>query len=657
MEEETIETEQASFTGLVAFNKVAWIIIKRRWFLLTVVFCTIAALLAKYLADKAATSVSRYESSTVLMFTPKKITKIENLTDKQLMSILERPSLKREVLAQVPMDAEEQMCLGKDINIEKDRRQNNVFMLTAASKTRQGAIDKANVYANLLVEEYVTFRTTDFSDWKKSLVTRRETISQEISRLDTLESELMARTGVLSPKEALLVLNTLISDQRRNLSALGVDTATEELKKKKLESEIGGQGPTVMANARAIRRRVDAITAVDADLASLREKFTDVNPKVSGKVKERANLVAELEAFLKEKGAEGLDIEKMDQLEKTAGALADCATRMEAINEKKLTLEQEISDNEKQAAKLIADVVEQEKIETRRTDLKSSLRNLDEQIDNITYALGSLRNDLRQIEPAKNATDNGKFGIKQAVLAVGGGGACVAVLAMILLATGLIFGTVRGGKEVSVYKDINFLGSLPKRNSLPEEEERNTMVVVAQKALDAGRDAKTVLLCRLPGCEANQKFSEVMEFTASMSGTRCFTIDIVQQQEFTPPEGSEEMIGIVRNGQHGWFPVLNRYAVAPTELQMLNADIATLCESFDTVFIRLKENGVRVGGTFFDQILGLCGAVLLGVGDHTTTRRTFAYARRHMKASGKPVMAIVTNTKAKIVREEMEVMK
>ena len=655
-EEESTDTEQSQLRNLAAFYKVAWIIVKRWWFLLALVFCTLGTAFSMYLSSHMAKSVNRYEAKNRLMFTPKRIAKIESMSDKQLMSILERGSIKREVAAHVKMDEEERMCVGASLTVEQNKRQHSVFTLTATSKTRQGAMDKVNIYAELLAEEYIKFRSADFGDWKKNIESRRDNIAREIAKLDVAESELSTRIGVLSPKEALLALNDLISDQRRNFSALGVDLANEELKKKKLEAEIGNNGKTVMDNAPAIRRRVDAISALDNDLAKLREKFTDTNPKVSGKLKERQELVKELDDFLKSKGAEGVDIEKMDHLEKAAGDLADCATRLEAINERKLTLEQEIKANEKDASKLVSDVIEYDKIEARRKDLKASLRDLEEQLDNIAYASVALRNDLRQIERATNAADNGAFGIKEAVLAVGGAGACTFALMMSILTTGLLFGHVRGGKEIAAYSEINFLGSLPKSNAMPEGEERDVMVVVAQKLLNVGHDAKTVLEFRLPGVKINPKFAEVMDFTASMSGTRCFIVDIVPQDGFTPSEGSEEMIGIVRNGQRGWFPMANRYALAPTEIEMLKADMATLNEEFDNIFIRLKED-VRVGGAFFKQIMELCGAVLLAVGDLTTTRRTFAYARRHMKASGKTVMAIAVGATAKVVRTEMEVMK
>ena len=149
------------------------------------------------------------------------------------------------------------------------------------------------------------------------------------------------------------------------------------------------------------------------------------------------------------------------------------------------------------------------------------------------------------------------------------------------------------------------------------------------------------------------KFVEKMDYTASMAGTSSFLLDVVSQTGFTQPDGVEQMLGVVRSGTHGWFPVSNRFAMAPTELELLKVDLETLGETFDNVFIRM-EGGIRVGGTFFDQLLGLCGGALLLVGAGRTPRTVFAYARRHLKASGKLVLAIATGAGVKTIRREME---
>ena len=627
-----------------------------RWaWLFVVVFAVLMSAFSFYLWMRGSKSVKRYEATTRLMFSPKKIARIDNLSDKQMMTILERPSLKRRVLDYVDMDEMESMCLTVDMKIEQSRRQGNLFTLTAASKTRKGAYAKVNAYADILIDEYVAYRSKDLEAWRKSLEIRRKEQMDKIADIDAEEAAFKTTTGALSPKESLLALNMLVSDQRKNDSALGVDIANEELKKRKNEEIVGKNGAAVAANAQAIRKRADAISAIDSELAQLREKYTELNPKVAGRVQDRNEKVAELEEFLKSKGVEGLDIEKIDKIEKAAGELADCETRLEAIHQKRAALGQEIADNEKRAAELAKIVMDYERIEVRRADLTAAVRDIDDQLSGISYAIGSLRNDLRQIERSDGAGDNGPLGMKKVVIAVGGAFVFAGGMLFLIVVAELLFGKVRDGREIAVYDGISFLGSLPKSGVMPEDEAREAMGVVALKTLLAAKDAKTIFACRLPWAEPNAAFAEVMDFTATMSGASSFLLDIVSHTDFTPPEGAEEMVGVVRSGQRGWFPAANRFALAPTELQMLKADIATLGESFDNIFIRI-EDVVRVGGTFFDQLLEMSDAVLLVVGSGRTPRSSFAFARRHLKQSGKLVMAIAVDSSAKMVRKDMEVL-
>ena len=654
-EDELTEEERARLRGLIAFQKVVLGIALRWWFVFVVVFLSLLTLFSAFLWMRGAKSVKRFEATTRLLFSPKKVSRIDALGDKQLMTILERPSLKRRVHELVDMEPMERMCLTVDLKIDQSRRQSNLFTLTAASKTRKGAYAKVNAYADILIDEYVEYRSKDLETWRQSLEARRKEQMDKISDIDAEEAAFKTTTGALSPKESLLALNMLVSDQRKNASALGVEAANEELKKRKQEEIVGNSGAAVIANAQAIRKRADAIAAIDSELVQLREKYTDINPKVAGKMQERGERMAELEEFLKSKGVEGLNIDKIDKIEKAAGELAECITRLEAIQQKRAALAQEIADNEKRAAELAKIVMDYERIEVRRTDLTTAVRDIDDQLSGISYAIGSLRNDLRQIERSDGADDNGPFGIKRVVLAVGGAFVVAGGLLFLIVVVELLFGKVRDGREIVVYDGISFLGSLPKSGTMPEDEAREAMGVVALKTLLAAKDAKTIFVCRLPGTERNVAFAEAVDFTATMSGARSFLLDIVSQSDFTPPEGAEEMIGVVRSGQHGWFPVANRFALAPAELQMLKADIAALGESFDNVFIRI-EDVVRVGGTFFDQLLEMSDAVLLMVASGSTPRSSFAFARRHLKQSGKIVMAIAADSSAKRVRKDMEVL-
>ena len=108
--------------------------------------------------------------------------------------------------------------------------------------------------------------------------------------------------------------------------------------------------------------------------------------------------------------------------------------------------------------------------------------------------------------------------------------------------------------------------------------------------------------------------------------------------------------------QWGWFAAANRYSLAPTELQMLQADIATLRGEFDTVFMFMPD-GLRRGGSFFSQLLGVCESAMIEIGAGATPRAELDYARRHVVEAGKPMMGIATGASARVVRREMEARK
>ena len=111
--------------------------------------------------------------------------------------------------------------------------------------------------------------------------------------------------------------------------------------------------------------------------------------------------------------------------------------------------------------------------------------------------------------------------------------------------------------------------------------------------------------------------------------------------------------GAVKKGDACWFPVDNHYTLAPTELQMLQADLATLRGEYDHVFVRI-DGGIRKGGSFFSQMLGVCDSALIVAGVGSTPRSWFTYARRCIIEAEKPMMGIMAGATRRMVKVEME---
>lgn len=657
MDENLLESEAEQIRRFAALHKVARGILAKWLWLLGIVFVSSFCAFLVFLVWHSAQSVHRFSAETKLLYTPRKVEQFENMPDKQLMSVLDRNSLKRKVGSVVEMPLSEKECLTLDMELKQGLKQSsNIFSLKAQSGSWKGAVRKVNAYAEILIQEYIDYRKRDLLMQRESVELRKKRYQDQLAEIDSEETVTKGKTGVAAPVEMLVTVNSLLSDQRRNLSLLGVQVANEEVKKKRLEAEVGTIGPAVIANAAAIKRRSAEIANIDAELAKLREDYTDINPKVLGKLQERKVLLDAYAAFLKGKGIGNVAIEDIDRIERSALELAEVLTKLDVLAESQRSLETEITNNEKRTAELTTAVSALERLKTKRAAIEISVKDVDEQLDALGYLLAALDTDLRQIERAGGAGDDNPFRGKNFIFSVGGAFVVVLVVAFWILTLEFIFGKVRDSAEMVAWGDILSAGSLPKPGMMPEDQEKDTLGVVAMNFCNADIPKGIVLVCRLPGAEEQPKFREVLDWSLAMAGHRPFVLNLVRGADFVPPEGGQSLINAVCKDAHGWFPIENRYSLAPTELQMLQVDLATIKNDHDEVFIMMPE-GFRQGGSFFNQLLGVCESVLIIVGANATPRSALAYARRHALASKVPMTGIVVDASARAVRHDMEASK
>ena len=656
MEDDLSQAEIEQMRKFAALQKVAFGILCKWSLVLSAMFIAMSIVFSVFLVWHFAKSGHRFDAKTQLLYSPRKCAHVDNMSDKQLMSILERLSLKRKVGAQLNLPAEERECLSIDLEITHDRKQSNLYTLTAHAPTWVGVVKKVNAYAETLIEEYIDYRKRDLAALRDSILIRKSTLQNHIAEIESEETIAKGKSGVASPVDTLTAINALLSDQRRNLSMLSVQITNEEIKRTKLEAEVGPIGKIVMANASFIRKKSEALAALDKDIASLRELYTDINPKVAGKLDDRRALLEEYNAFLQEKGMQNVAVEDLDRIEKAASDLADVMAKLDVLAESQRSLQQEIADNESKSQTLISVIPVLDRLKIKREDLERTMRDLEDQLDNIEYLELSVGSDLQQIERAGGAGDKNPLSIKNFALAIAGAFVCTMVVAFWILAFEFVLGKVRGAKELGAYGDVDILGSLPKEGALSADDEKDVLGVVALKLCNADLPKGVILVCRLPGSPHQPKFREVLEWSLTMAGQSYCVLTVVPSMGFTPPEGCESLINTFCKGPYCWFPVANRYSFAPTELQMLQADIATLREKFDGIFL-LMPDGLRRGGSFFSQLLGVSESALLVVAADITPRSELEYVRRHVIESGKPMMGIVTCASAKVVLSEMEASK
>ena len=97
MEEELTESEAEQIRRFAALHKVARGILAKWFWLLGLTFVLEFAAFSLFLIWHTAKSVHRFKAETKLLYSPRKMENFESMSDRQLLNILDRNSLKRKV--------------------------------------------------------------------------------------------------------------------------------------------------------------------------------------------------------------------------------------------------------------------------------------------------------------------------------------------------------------------------------------------------------------------------------------------------------------------------------------------------------------------------------------------------------------------------------
>ncbi|MBR4190143.1 MAG: hypothetical protein IKQ55_09315 [Kiritimatiellae bacterium] len=656
MSDELSAEELERLRKMAALGKVSLGIVLKWTWLFAVVFLGLFAGASWYLVRRSARSDWRFTAMTRLMYMPFQGTKVPAMGDKQVFRLLDRRSLKVRVKEGLPLPAGEENTLGGSLEIFQERQPSNLYTLQAHSGSSEAAVRKVNAYAAILIAEYGEWRVKDLNRWNGDAADRRTRMMTERTRIESEIADLKVQAGTDTPVETQTALNTLIGEERRNLLMLDVEIETAEKTRDTLKGDEHSVTAELIARAPELRKLKASMEELDDEIAKLRQVYTDLNPRVQGKLDDRAAVEKRYLELVAECGGEDPGEEWIRQAERDQTSALDITSKLEALKEARKNLEQSLRGNEERARVLLEVTPKVMMLTHRRRDLNLELEELEEQISNAAHMLENAQSELQQLEPAVGAVDRGPYRTENFVFAATGAGGCTGALALAVVVAGLLFGRVRGAQELAAAGDVRVLGSIPGRWAIRRhrEEAKEAMGVVANHFMEAPESKGVVLVCRLGGANPVPMFEEELDWALSMSGVRSFTLTVVREgSRDVPQEEAETMLNTVRKGPKGWFPVVNRYSLAPTELQMLAADIAALRSEFDCIFLAV-HGGLRRGGDFTGQLLGLCDSALLLAGTNRTRRSELTYARRLAKAAGKPVMGLVTGARARVVRKELE---
>ena len=250
---ESLDPEMERLRKLEISRKLLLAILKKHWLLLVLCFFLVTAAGISLLAIETRLSPRRFETRVNLLYFPKKIAKIQSLDDRTLMQIFTRHSTYLKLCGELHLPGESVLSLIQSVEVTQHRRQTNLYTVTAADNRAEGAIQKANLFAELCIREYIAFRTDDLERHREVIMGRRLATQDALEKLHQEEAALNRSEMVTSPAEELVRLQKISADLKNAVGEARVKLINEKNKLEKVREKLKNANPAVFVHSRKIR--------------------------------------------------------------------------------------------------------------------------------------------------------------------------------------------------------------------------------------------------------------------------------------------------------------------------------------------------------------------------------------------------------------------
>lgn len=620
--------------GIVQVSALRWL-----WAFLLVA-AIVAVALVVLLARRTMRSPSRAVVMTRLQFYPKTVSKIQAMDAGQVFQILTRDSLMRRYADQMGFTGLERLRTWIDISIMPSELDSRLFEIVAYANDEKRAAEKANCFAAACLHEYEEYRRAELEKWVTTVESRRQELQNQIDVIDAEERQLARANGLFSPKTDGDRLRETISDQKVRLSEADVKVANEALRAKRLKDELGDVSVKAFGRSDELKAMQDALVRAEKEVARLHTLYTDKNPRLALALKSQAEARAQIDAFLKENNMPAMSSVELERLTRIYAKLKDAEVELEIQKSAQEALKKEIAANETRLAALARLLPQFDGFARRRETLQTAIDGLEETISDIRYLQAAVSGDLAQVERATSGRLEPPVNKKNITLGVCGGLFCGGGLWTLLVLLDVLFGRVRGAREVACYLGVKTLGAITRKEHFPADVDYAHALNRVCFGLEQETAGKSVVFAGLlPGGRFVPELGEAMRWNLAMSGRRTATIDIVSAKSFEAPDGAEQMLSVCLKDDRGWFARASRQALSPSETKLLGEDIAELRKRYDMVILRCLEPVYST--MFLHQALEIGDAAMFYAGSRRTPRLFLRRLAHEGESVGRQPLVVV----------------
>jgi len=602
------------------------------------------------------TSSQRYVARVTLCFQPKQKGKIGQYDDRYVLQILNRRASKLKFVEAGERGGSDprKRVVSENISVTYDRKQPHTFHIVLYAYSEQEAVDSINDFAKVCIAEYVRERTTDLEKWKSVLVEERREVVKRIEEFNTKITELTVPLNVVSPEKDYERLRGRLSELQASRTRLHFVVENLSRRKTELEKKLSGMNPAMLSCQAEIKKFFTELERLDKEIANAEEVYTDENPKVIALQSRHDGVQKRLERFLKARGIGAVTPQILGEAEMLTTELKSLQMELDGKQGELLVLDGEIADSTKKFRQLTDYQPKLRQLTQQRQGQRESLARLNESIAEINYTLLMVEKDIFVNEQARNAVGNAPFSKKNLFICLFAAVALTSFLAALIAVLDFFLGKVVDSRELELYDEFHYLGTLPTSEKMFNSEDMERMVMFNLFHKFQSLDAHIVFSGALAGAKILRQLFDFLDWNLSMAGRRMLTVDIVSADEFDvePDENSDTMLLAFSKGKC-YLPLTSRKFLVSSELELLKNDFKILRERYDYIFIR-HAGTLRRSELFLEQIAALCDCALIGVGAGKTPRKSLRSLLSLQMKINIPIMTVLTEFSERKLKKNLK---
>ena len=338
----------------------------------------------------------RCEARVMLHYNFDRGDKAATMDPRLVLEVLNRTETSRDFLGKLPpsLRRDAQRCRLRVEPVEKNRVIDR-FRIVVTAPDEETAVFIADAFAEHCVETYTRETTVLLEKQLVELQKQKESVTEEIARIEHEKKLLCEGKNILDPKSELNRLQRNIHDATREINKELAELQTKQAEYDKLVAETKKFNPALIEYESELRERIAARKKLDDEIEKFESEYLDTNPKMINLRERRTTMETQFQKFLKERNIRESDLAQFDIAVMRNAELVRVGTELKLKEEKVRTARNIIRADEEKVAYIRRIMPQIDRLNVLQRTRQDSLTKLNAAISEIQKKLPLVKDNLR----------------------------------------------------------------------------------------------------------------------------------------------------------------------------------------------------------------------------------------------------------------------